>query len=210
MGTSASGREPDWAGKGQGEQAHHVWSFLPGKAHSTKAAGQRLTGSQQNHTIHHALGPQAACAAQQGPQDRHRAPRAPYLPLLQTEPCFSRSLKTARHIPIASLRPSSCPLPSPWRSYRTAEHRLLCACYFRSVWERLPLVMSRHPGAARCPPARLVWKQMLPGLQSTTVPLLHTLQSQDSCTQATQTASTEQQIYLKHDLQYDLNFTSAK
>lgn len=191
------------AGQGRGEQAHRVRSFLAGKAHSTKTGGQYLTGSQQSHTIHHALGPQAACTAQQETQDRHRAPGAPYLPPLQTEPCFSRSLKTVRHIPIASHRvPVSQQLSTPLssRSYRTAEHQLLHVGYFTSVWERLPLLMRGHPGAARCPPARLVWKQMLPGLRSTTVPLLHTLQSQDSCTQATQTASTEQQIYLKYNM----------
>lgn len=77
-----------WAGQGRGEQAHRVRSFLAGKAHPTKTASQCLTGSQQSHMIHHALGPRAACTALQGPQDRHRAPGAPYLPCSRLSPAL--------------------------------------------------------------------------------------------------------------------------
>lgn len=57
-------------------------------------------------------------------------PRAPYLPLLQLQPCCSRGLKAARHIPIASHRIPVCQQPPTSLSSgscRTAEPRLLCA-----------------------------------------------------------------------------------
>lgn len=149
MGTSASGQELGRAEKGRGEQAHRVRSFLAGKAHSTKTAGQYLTGSQQSHTIHHALGPQAACTVQHETQDRHRAPGAPYLPPLQTEPCFSRSLTTVRHIPISShCVPVSQQLPTPLSSGEQQDSQTptdLCwlfhkhlgtasSCYEQTAW----------------------------------------------------------------------------
>lgn len=190
MGTSASGREPDWTGKGGG-QAHHVRSFPAGKARSTKTAGQCLTGSQ-SHTIHQVLGPQAACAAQRRPAGQTRGTRST-LPTPAPDRALLRqgsddSAARSHRIPVSQQLPA--PLSS--EGLQDSQTSTACACYCTSVREWLPLVTSRHPGAARCLPAWLVWKQMLPRLQSTLVPLLHTLQSQDSCTQATQTASTKQ------------------
>lgn len=103
---------------------------------------------------------------QRGAPGRDRAPRAPYLPLLQPQPCCSRGLKAARHIPIASHRIPVCQRPPTSLSSgscRTAKPRLLCAGCFTGVWERPPLISSGHPGAARYPPARRGGKQELPG-----------------------------------------------
>lgn len=121
-GTPASGHRQRW-----GEQACPGRSFPAGKAHPAETAGQHPTSGQQSHDP-----PRAGTTGslQWGAPGRGRAPRAPYLPLLQLQPCCSRGLKAARHIPIASHRIPVCQQPPTSLSSgscRTAEPRLLCA-----------------------------------------------------------------------------------
>lgn len=63
-----------------------------------------------------------------------------------------------------------------------------------ALWQRLGTVPLALQTRGTVPPAQR---------------LLQTCRAK-AAAHATQTASTEQQVYLKHDLQHDLNFTSAK